>query len=540
MSSKFKSTFLAILVAVTAALFLLAPVQPAMAQLAQVGPTGTIGDNLANGFPVFWRDSGLENGNGTGVSLIPCLDRDPIQIADPAFIGFGICGEIEGPGLTPPLNVATPNFPDEFVPFDAEPVWPAGHPLELSVMIFGLEGFMDTVGGVIGGDVIDGSQAVGQGRRMRFPDPGFANRTFDCVSPFGNFQLVTDDRGRAADIGVPDVPAPGVFGPELGTPANSIVGPNFLLPDPDDLTNPTAFPGYIGPEAAVLVDGVTVIGGRNGVNSFTLTDTVTGEVFTTNRWNLAGKLQKGVAVQPKATFVADAVGSSITVETIGIAGDPLTETFEVTGTGLAAEPLLTGFPMTTASLKRPARFSTGPIALAAGETVPLNVTITVNRGLLGPTAAGDQVVNDPAAVAPQVPVTVVGEATALVPMTDAVTITGATFVGTSATEGTLTVTATSSNALAPLPTFVVATDPPVVLPNNVIPATGTLIVTSPTLADGATVTVTSAQAAGATLPAGGTATAPVAVTPFVAAGGGAVLGGGGGGGGCFINSLLGW
>jgi hypothetical protein len=540
MSSKFKSTFLAILVAVTAALFLLAPVQPAMAQLAQVGPTGTIGDNLANGFPVFWRDSGLENGNGTGVSLIPCLDRDPIQIADPAFIGFGICGEIEGPGLTPPLNVATPNFPDEFVPFDAEPVWPAGHPLELSVMIFGLEGFMDTVGGVIGGDVIDGSQAVGQGRRMRFPDPGFANRTFDCVSPFGNFQLVTDDRGRAADIGVPDVPAPGVFGPELGTPANSIVGPNFLRPDPDDLTNPTAFPGYIGPEAAVLVDGVTVIGGRNGVNSFTLTDTVTGEVFTTNRWNLAGKLQKGVAVQPKATFVADAVGSSITVETIGIAGDPLTETFEVTGTGLAAEPLLTGFPMTTASLKRPARFSTGPIALAAGETVPLNVTITVNRGLLGPTAAGDQVVNDPAAVAPQVPVTVVGEATALVPMTDAVTITGATFVGTSATEGTLTVTATSSNALAPLPTFVVATDPPVVLPNNVIPATGTLIVTSPTLADGATVTVTSAQAAGATLPAGGTATAPVAVTPFVAAGGGAVLGGGGGGGGCFINSLLGW
>jgi hypothetical protein len=481
MSSKFKSTFLAILVAVTAALFLLAPVQPARAQLAAFGPIDPV-----TGFPAFYTDT-------LGLSLGQCLDGAPN------------CLPLDG--INPTIPLAIPgNFPPEFFYFIAGPqfVDPGAN---VTVVEFALEGAFATANPP--GAVVDGEQSVFQRKRYRLtgltPPPGQV--TID--HPWGTDVLdITADPGNPGfgEVNV-TIDVGGAVGLDFQTAvtANSI-GP-FLT-----AVAPAPPVGFIG----TCAGSQTVTGGpvRNDI-----TITGGGLNLTTDLWDLCGKVfAEPPPQQTGATFSRDNLGAG-TVDVTAVAVPAAAVTVDVTGDVTALPGVIEPVPL----VQHPVELTSWAVSIPilGADVLPASVTITIDRGIVATET-----------IIPALPVTdkIVGApAPAPVPI--------AIF---NATDSTLSVNAASSNQRAPLPTLTV-TDPAAAVLGT-IAGGGTLTV--PIATAPATVTITSAADLTATDPAGGTVTIPVAsigaapVTP--PPGGGAVLGGGGGGGGCFINSLLGW
>jgi hypothetical protein len=485
-------------------------IQPAQAQVFSetgLGFTAFGPPDPDHGFPTFYTDT-------LATILAPCLDGAPN------------CLPFDG-GEIVPVGPFPDNFPEEFFYWIGSPLGltvPA--PASITVIEFALEGAFATL--VPDGAVAPNEQSVFQ--RIRYRVTGLQiGSTLTITHPWGQDALpVVDDGTGIGEVNVTlDL---GAVALDFETPrAATAIGPYLtaVLPAPP--------PGYIG----TCGGSQTVTGGVGDVNSLTIAGTDSDGTpinETTDLWDICGKLFAGTVREPVATFTRDALGAgTITVSAIGLgatAGPEIDVTGELAPLPTEVPPAV--IPMAADPVLGAPRF-TVDIPIAAADTLPANVIITVDRstGLPGnpipPALTGTLGTSAP------------------VPITDVVTINSATFVGTSATAGTLTVIASSSNASLPLPLLTVA-DAATATPIGamVLQADGTFMFTDPafaTPAAGASVMVTSTADLNATGPAGGTDTLPLAVTPFVdpnAPPGGGITpaAGGGGGGGCFINLLL--
>jgi hypothetical protein len=525
MNIKFKkSILLSILLAVFMAVGLS---QPARADLAFVGPP-----NPATGFPLWYEDV-----NGLRLSL--CTDLafcipDPPNAANPfdAVTGFGA----EAFWWDATASVALPDG-------------------GTALLVLGVEAayFSEVATALDPANNNFGQNAFGRirVRLINVSTPG----TYSFIYPYGilsaaemGFVVTADDvaggpfttKNNGEDWGAlgPLGPAENfaiVLGSRIGgrdgarAGGTGIIGA-FLTPAPPELpsvTDPATGNVYLrNPATSPL--GVQVIGSPFGTNFFAVELNGT-EIARTDLFDLHGQLF--AATPPKqtsATFTRNAAGVG-TVDVLGVSiigAGTVDVASDDAANPLPGEPV----PMVenvatadwTVSIAINANAPVEPVDPQTDVDLPNNVVITIDRLVIDPP--------------PPAPITV--------PLTDRIVTGAAAF---SEVNGTLTVSATSSNLFAPAPVLTVTNTATAAVLGTIDPVAGTLVVAGFTVNTvPRTVTVTSSPAAGAVDPAGGTrelavSGIPAPVPPPADGGGGGfapAAGGGGGGGGCFINSLF--
>lgn len=321
--------------------------------------------------------------DSTGLRLEQCLDLDE-QLCDPAFL--------VGEGVDPAQPLAIGDTA-------AESNWP----LE-SFYFLGESGGDNTVGAG-GSRLVLGLEATFANELPKNPDQVVFGRlrirvdtptagTYTITHPYGEDTFVVSEADVAAGINFTEdiTAAPGQFNLALGSRINP-----FLVSAGGTIQ--TATGTYVGDPAVTTA----VTGSPHGTNFFRVDGPEPGVLFESDQFSLLGKVSTNSGLEGhSATYSEDASGLHLNV----FASAGANNAVRVSGTGVPETTLTAGAD------------GTSYFARVAIDSVPSEVTLT---------NASD-----------------VPEATKTLPVTDLVTMTGATY---DTTAQTLTVSGTSSDTV---------------------------------------------------------------------------------------------
>jgi len=390
-------------------------------QVAQAGLTAVGPIDPANGFPVWYQDANT-------LALIPCLSQTQSPNVPPNLM----CVLLGDPGFNVLLPVVFPtNYPQESFYWIADATSAVGNPFATYVKIIrlGLESTFATIPPT----VANGQQTVFSRIRIRI-DPPVAG-TYTVTHPFGVKVYPNAPAGIKGINDTIDIP--------LGAPLNFTgalnggIGPFLRWPDLN-------YPIIIGNERFIGDPNVahTVTGSPTGFNKVRVAGPTGLGVFggsdfvETDLFFVAGKIFNGTLPTPvsvtRASYSRSNANPSVGQVDVFATSTP-TASLTVNAGGV-----IPAWPMTGDGTGR--FFAHIPIASAA--VLPATLSVTADDSVANPTNIA---------------------ATVTVNLQDLVTIAQADY---SAASGLLTVTANSSDLLAPVPALTLAGFTPGTLNNG--------------------------------------------------------------------------